>query len=360
MGVFPNDRVMRTSLVILAGLGLVAFCHYAASVLIAILSSILIVLALDPFVGFLCRRAKLGRPLASMIVVFFGIALLYLMFYLAYSGTRQLFANLPRLIEQIQKAPLVREITEGIGRITATLREAGNSIVPGKSPVAESAGAPFLQDAQPWLAALSRGIGSLTTILFSLSFIPFLVYFLLAGKEEITRKTRELFPAARQETVGAIFYDIERMMRRFLLGNTLVAGILGVATSLVFLLVGMPYWIVLGMLSGMLSTIPYLGLALALVPPVLVGLVAFERGGAIVLVAVAVTGFHLTAANYLIPRFVGSDVQLNAVASTVAIMFFGWLWGGMGLILGIPVLAVAKCVMDNIDSTRRFGAWLGE
>ncbi|GAB4368937.1 MAG: hypothetical protein Kow00128_14670 [Deltaproteobacteria bacterium] len=360
MGGFTTDRVMRTSLVILAGLGLVAFCHFAASVLIAILSSILIVLALDPFVQFLCRRAKLGRPLASMIVVFFGIALLYLVLYLAYSGTRQLFADLPRLIEQIQKAPLVREITERIGGITSTLREAGKSIVPGGAPLAKPAATPLLQDVKPWLSALSRGIGSLTTILFSLSFIPFLVYFLLAGKEEITQKTRELFPVTQQETAGAILYDIERMMRRFILGNTLVALILGVATSLVFLLAGMPYWIVLGMLSGLLSTIPYLGLALALVPPLLVGLVAFESGGAILLVAVAVTVFHLVAANYLIPRFVGSGVQLNAVASTAAIMFFGWLWGGMGLILGIPVLAVAKCVMDNIDSTRRFGAWLGE
>lgn len=360
MGVVSTDRVMRASLVILAGLGLIAFCHFAASVLIAILSSILIVLALDPFVQFLGRRAKLGRPLASMIVVFFGIAVLYLILYLAYTGSRQLFADLPRLIEQIQDAPLVRRITEQIGSITDTLREAGQSILPGAAPAAEPAAPPLLQDLKPWLSALSRGIGSLTTILFSLSFIPFLVYFMLAGKEEISRKTRELFSEARQETVGAILYDIERMMRRFILGNSLVAVILGLSTSLVFLVVGMPYWILFGMLSGLLSTIPYLGLALALIPPLVVGLVAFDSGGAILLVAVAVSVFHLIAANFLIPRFVGSGVRLNAVASTVAIMFFGWMWGGMGLVLGIPVLAVGKCVMDNVDSTRRFGQWLGE
>lgn len=359
MGVFPTDRAMRASLVILAGLGLLAFGYYAASVLIAILSSILIVLSLDPIVQFLCRRAKLGRPLASMIVVIIGIAVLYLILYLAYVSLRQLFVDLPRLIEQIQNAPLVRRIADQVGGITRTLREAGQSIAPGAAPAAEPAPPP-LQDMKPWLSALSRGIGSLTTILFSLSFIPFLVYFMLAGKEELSRKTRELFDEGRQETVGAILYDIERMMRRFILGNSLVAVILGVATSLVFLIVGMPYWIVLGMLSGLLSTIPYLGLALALIPPLAVGLVAFDSGGAILLVAAAVSVFHLVAANFLIPRFVGSGVRLNAVASTAAIMFFGWMWGGMGLILGIPVLAVGKCVLDNIESTRQFGQWLGE
>jgi len=160
--------------------------------------------------------------------------------------------------------------------------------------------------------------------------------------------------------VGAILYDIERMMRRFILGNAIVAAILGVATSLVFLLVRLPYWILLGMLSGILSTVPYLGLFLALIPALVVGIVAFDSGGPLLLIAAAVTVFHLVAANYLIPRFVGSGVRLNAVASTLAIMFFGWLWGGMGLLLGIPVLAVGKCVMENIDSTRRFGEWLGD
>lgn len=360
MGVFPTDRVVRASLVTLAGLGLLAFGYYAASVLIAILSSFLIVLALDPFVQFLSRRAKLGRPLASMIAVFFGIAILYLILYLAYSGLRQLFSDLPRLIEQIQNAPLVRRIVAHIGGINKILQEAGRSIAPGTLPASQPAAPPLLQDVKPWLSTITHGLGSLTTILFSLSFIPFLVYFILAGKEDLSRKTRELFDETRQETVGAILYDIERMMRRFILGNALVAAILGVATSLVFLLVGLPYWIVLGMLSGILSTIPYLGLALALIPPLAVGLVVFDSGGAILLVAAAVSVFHLVAANFLIPRFVGSGVRLNAVASTAAIMFFGWMWGGMGLILGIPVLAVGKCILDNIESTRSVGRWLGE
>lgn len=360
MQAMAADRAVRWSLVILAGLGLLAFLHYAASVLITILFSILIALGLDPFVQFLGRRAKLGRAAASTIVVFFGIAALYALLYLAYVSAGQLFSDLPLLIEQVRSAPLVQRIADQVSVITETLREAGHSISPGAEPVTEPAGRTVLQDGKSWVAALSQGIGSLTTILFSLSFIPFLVYFILAGKEQLSRKTHGLFPEHQQETVGAILYDIERMMRRFILGNTLVAAILGVATSLVFLLVGLPYWLGLGMLSGILSTVPYLGLVLALLPPMAVGVVSFESGGRLLLIAAAVSIFHLVAANYLIPRFVGRGVRLNAVASTVAIMFFGWMWGGMGLILGIPIVAVGKCVMDNVESGRPFGQWLGE
>src|SRR3990170_2249697 len=106
------DRAVRGSLVILAGLGLLAFFHYAASVLITILSWILIVLVLDPFVQFLCRRARLGRPGASMIVVFVGIAGLYGLLYLAYISSGQLFFDLPLLIEQVRSAPMVQRIAD--------------------------------------------------------------------------------------------------------------------------------------------------------------------------------------------------------------------------------------------------------
>ena len=55
----------------------------------------------------------------------------------------------------------------------------------------------------------------------------------------------------------------------------------------------------------------------------------------------------------------GGGVRLNATASTVALLFFGWLWGGMGLVLGIPILAVLKCIFDNVPSTRRIGMFSG-
>jgi len=66
--------------------------------------------------------------------------------------------------------------------------------------------------------------------------------------------------------VGEILIDIEKMMRKFLLGNAVIALILSAATVLVFLLVRLPYAIVLGILSGTLSIVPYLGLPLALLP----------------------------------------------------------------------------------------------
>ena len=215
-------------------------------------------------------------------------------------------------------------------------------------------------EAESFTEALLLGLGSLSGVIYALGFIPFLVYFILADREPLTRRTRGLFPEKHHAMVGVILLDIEQMMRKFLLGNAVITLILAVATVLVFLLVGLPYPVVLGILSGTLSIVPYLGLPLALFPGVVVGLVYFESGGPFLLMVASVTVLHIVAANYLTPKLVGGGVRLNATASTVALLFFGWLWGGMGLLLGIPILAVLKCIFDNVPSTRRIGMFLGE
>jgi predicted PurR-regulated permease PerM len=354
-----SDRAILGSLVVLAILGLLTLCYFASSVFITIISSILIALALEPLVILLCRRARLRRPYSSAIVVFLAIAVLYGILYVTYGSAQQLFSDLPTLIEQIRNAPLVQRISNEVYRLTETLQEAGRTIGPPAPPSPVKGTQIIVRDASSWSETFLRGLGSLTSVLFSLSFIPFLVYFILAEKEHLVRRTLALFPREHRETASSTIEGIEKMLQKFLTGNAVVAGILSIATALVFLLIGLPYWIVLGGLSGIVSTIPYLGLLLGLLPPLIVGLITFDSGAPIAVIAASVTGFHVLAANLLIPKLVGKGVQLNPVASTVSIMFFGWMWGGMGLILGIPIVAVLKTVLENMEPTRRIGQWLG-
>jgi predicted PurR-regulated permease PerM len=355
-----TDKAIPGSLFVLVVLAFLVMCYFASSVFITIISSILIAFALEPVVHLLCRKARLGRTSSSVIVVFLAMAVLYAIFYMAYASARQLFKDLPLLIEQIRNSPLVERITSMVIGVTETLQEAGRSIAPQAPAASPKETAIILRDSNAWTETLFRGLGSLKTILFSLSFIPFLVYFLLAEKEGLIRRTRILFPEEHQETVQATIYGIERMLQKFITGNAIVAGILSIFTALAFLLVGLPYWLVLGIASGVVSTIPYLGLILALFPPLVVGLVTFESGVPIAIIVACVSGLHILAANFLIPKLVGKGVQLNPVAATISIMFFGWLWGGMGLILGIPIVAVAKSVLENMQPTRKLGQWLGD
>jgi predicted PurR-regulated permease PerM len=358
----PDLHLIRAGAIVVAILGLFALLHFAASVFITLFSAMLLAFALEPLVHLLCVRTPLRRHHASGIVVFLFVAMLYGLFYATYLRAESFFAEIPAIAEKIRAAPMVASLANRAEELNRVVAEAGRRIVPpGAASARPKTVPPFVvRDPESFTGSLLQGVGSLSGVFFALGFIPFLVYFILADREPLTRRTRELFPEEHRATVGEILLDIEWMMRKFLLGNALIALFLSVATVLVYLLVGLPYPVVLGVLSGILSTVPYLGLPLALLPGVVVGLVSFESGGPFLVLIASVTVLHIVAANYLTPKLVGRGVRLNATASTVALLFFGWLWGGMGLVLGIPILAVMKCIFDNVPSTRRIGLFLGE
>ncbi|MCL5966934.1 MAG: AI-2E family transporter [Deltaproteobacteria bacterium] len=352
---------IKAGLAVLAALAVLALLHYAASVFITVFSSLLLAFALEPLVQLLCRRTRLSRQFASAVVVFLFIATLYGILWLAYDRVSTFLSDVPSLVERVRTAPLVEQITSKARELERIAEETTRRFASAQPPAPETVPPQVVvRDGGSFREALFRGLGSVTTVIFSLSFIPFLVYFILADKEPLSRRTRELFSEEKRETAGAILEDIELMMRKFLLGNAIVAGILSAATCFVFWLVGLPYWIVLGTMSGTMSIVPYLGLVLALLPGVLVGLVTFSSGLPFLVVIGSVALFHVIAANLLTPKLVGAGVHLNAVASTVGLLFFGWLWGGMGLLLAIPIVAVLKCVLENIPATRPIGLWLGD
>ena len=356
----PDLDLIRAGATVIAILGLLALLHFAASVFITLFSTMMLAFALEPLVHLLCVRTRLRRHHASGIVVFLFVAMLYGIFYGTYLRAESFLAEIPAIAGKIRSAPVVESLASKAEELNRLVAEAGRRMAPPPASAPPKTAPPAVQDAKTFTEALLHGLGSLSGVLFALCFIPFLVYFILADREPLTRRTRELFPERHRAMVGVILLDIERMMRKFLLGNALIALILSTATVLVFLFVGLPYPIVLGILSGTLSIVPYLGLPLALFPGVVVGLVSFESGEPFLALVASVTVLHIVAANYLTPKLVGGGVQLNATASTVALLFFGWLWGMMGLVLGIPILAVLKCIFDNVPSARRIGMFLGK
>ena len=122
----------------------------------------------------------------------------------------------------------------------------------------------------------------------------------------------------------------------------------------------LPYWPLIGPLSGFLSLVPYVGLPLAIIPPLAAGLIVYNQPTIYVMIAVVIAMLHLLALNFLYPKVVGSRVHLNPLVVTVALMFWGTLWGGIGLLLAIPITAGIKAVCDNVSSLQAFGKLLGD
>jgi predicted PurR-regulated permease PerM len=90
----------------------------------------------------------------------------------------------------------------------------------------------------------------------------------------------------------------------------------------------------------------------------MIGLAKWNTVGHFVGLAVVLTAIHIVALNFVAPQLVGRRVRLNAVAITIALLFWGWVWGGMGLVLAIPITAALRVICDHTESWKPIGRWL--
>ncbi len=191
-------------------------------------------------------------------------------------------------------------------------------------------------------------------------FIPFLVFFMLTSKDRIWTATLNLFSLERRQQAETVLQGISKMVREYVLGNLLVALVSAALITPVFGVIELRYALLMGPLAAFLSMIPYIGVALGMLPPMLIALVQYDHMEPFLTIALTVVIVHFLAVNVLTPKLVGHRLKLNALTVTIAMMFWGWLWGGIGLVLAVPLTAALKAVCDNVLPLKPYGDWMGE
>lgn len=197
-------------------------------------------------------------------------------------------------------------------------------------------------------------------ILLMASFVPFLVYFMLSWRDHFVHNFLRVFQGESRGVAAATLDGIARMARAYVVGNFILGILLALVSAGFFYFVKVPYWLIVGPLSGFLSLVPYIGLPLAILPPFLAALTVYDNVTDYLVIGTTVAFFHLLALNLLYPKLVGSRVHLNPLAVTVGLMFWGFLWGGIGLVLAIPLTASIKAICDHMPGLSGYGRLMGD
>jgi predicted PurR-regulated permease PerM len=337
-----SQRIIASAIVFAA-------LYFASEVMVTLLLAVLVAYFLDPAVGLL-ERIHFPRALGALIVMLGVTALFAGLGYMVSLRADQFLDAWPTY------SGLLRHVTTAFDRQITTVEKGIEAIAP---PAEKGKTATRTVEPPPVREWLLRGVGSLYSILLVATFLPFLVFFMLAAKPRIWRATIELFPEEQQERVRSALDEVGSVLRSFVAGNALVALILMLMSWAFFLAIHLNYPFLLGCSSGLLNLVPYLGAILSWIPPFLIGLAQWRTVGPYFLVAAALTFLHIMGLNILMPAIVGRRVHLNALAVTVALLFWGWIWGGIGLILAIPITATVKVICDHSESWQPLGRWLG-
>ena len=338
----PSQRIIALGIVF-------AFLYWASSVIMTLLLAVLLAYFLDPVVEIL-GRAHIPRALGALLVLLAVTSLVGGLGYLVLDRADEFLTDWPKYSQVLRHAATAFE------RKLATVEKQVASITPD-----EERGRPEVRVAeqQPIRTLLFRGLGSLYSILLVGTFLPFLVFFMLAGKRRVWQATMGLFAEHDRERVKGALEQLNSMLRSYVAGNALVALILMLASWAFFWMIHLDYPFLTGCASGLLNLVPYLGAVLAWVPPYLIGMAQWNTIGPFLGIAGVLVFLHIIGLNVLMPAIVGRRVHLNALAVTVSLLFWGWLWGAIGLILAIPITAAVKVICDHVDSWEAFGRWLG-
>ena len=343
------QRLQTSALLILAGAAVLTLIYIGKFILIVVLISILMSFVLAPVVDFL-TRFQVPRGLGALIAVVLLVAVIVAASYVSYSRAVDFMYQLPKYKAGIQQMMAhVREEARQLEQTTET-------VLPSSE---EDKKTVTVKQSSSWTDLVSRNASSVSEIVLSLSFIPFLVFFMLSWQDHVRSASVMLFSMENRNTAYVMLGLVARMIRSFIVGNFIIGVFLSACSIALFGIIGLPYFYFLGVISGFLSLIPYLGVVLAVLPP-LVANVGNLHAGSFLLIVGIVLGLHLVGMNVLYPKILGKRLQLNPLAVTLALLFWGWLWGAMGLILAVPITGAVKIICDQIESLRPYGAWLGE
>ena len=357
----------------------IAILYFGRVLFITSLSAVILAFILEPFVGLL-MRIRFPRALASLVVCVAALLLVYLIGLGAYSQMSGLTEELPKYtqrIAEIEEAAeqKVEDMEQRTQQMFMPSRRRPQTPAPSPDSTRKKrrADVPLLppppgvipevrihEEPAPIKNFIFTRLGSFYEMVLMTSFVPFLVYFMLSWHDHIRRSFLQLFQGEHRSAAARSVQGIADMVRAFVVGNTLLGALLAGASALSFWLMHLPYALLVGPLSGLLSLVPYVGLPLAVLPPLFVALTVFKTISAYLAVIAVVSVFHLLALNLMYPKLVGSRVHLNPLAVTFSLMLWGFLWDAPGLLLAIPMTAALKAVCDNVKGLRQIGKFLGD
>jgi predicted PurR-regulated permease PerM len=341
------ERIAALLWVIVTAL-VIAFCFLASSFCITLVLAAFLSILIDPLVSFL-ERWHLSRSVSAALLIGVGMLALGFVAYGSYSRASTFVEMFPSYADRI------RGIVEPLNQKIAKVEESAGRLNPEPAKKITEV---KVKQPPTWPSYLVRGFGSISSAILVFGVLPFLMFFMLNRKEKWYHALAQLL-GPRNDPIE-FSQRLAFMVRRFAIGNLALGLLMAGVTVCVLLALRIQGAVIYGVVSGFLNLIPFLGVILAALVPLAAALLQSTPVSFLFLIALVVISLHILSSNFLIPRFIGSRMNIGPVAATAGVLFWGWLWGIMGVLLAIPLTGVVKLISDCHPSLKHLSNILGE
>lgn len=344
-----QSKYLRTCLSIIATL-LIIYLSSKVSFLfipiVSILNLLLVPIVLSGFLFYLLRpivnyldKRKINRSVSILLIYLIFTGLIVLFFILVWPTLReQIFTfiqNTPSLIEDLQKqlnkyqnTPFLSKLIPSQSEITSNISNYVNRLI---SIVTDS---------------IANLVAVVSNVVIVLATIPIILYYMLKESSKLTSKVLHLLPRRYRRDGMEVCKDIDTALSNFIVGRVLLNLILGVMMYIGFLIIDLPYSLLLALISAILNLIPYVGALLAAIPVVIVALTVSPTIAIWSLVIIIIA--QQIQDNILSPVIYGKQLDIHPLTTVILLLVGAEFFGLMGVILAIPVYMIIKIIIVRI------------
>lgn len=196
------------------------------------------------------------------------------------------------------------------------------------------------------ITGITGFLSTITSFVLSIVIVPFILFYLLKDGEKLPEYILKLLPPRLRDDTREVFGEADKQLSAYIQGQLIVAFLIGVMVFIGFLIIGMKYALLLGVLAMFTSVVPYIGPAIAITPAVIIALVTSPF--MLVKLAIVWTVVQLVEGNVISPQVMGKTLFIHPVTIIFVLLTAGSLFGVAGVILGIPAYAILRVLVSHI------------
>ena len=344
----PQPFYFKLAMVLIGIVALGYLSILGKEVLCPLLFGLLFSILLLPLAGYFENKLKFRRNAASALSVLLLLLSIGSVILLVGSQISTLSNDLPLLKQQILAS--LHNLSEWIStKFHVNIDKQMNYVNSATSKIETMAP-----------TVIGATVLSLSSVLLFIVFVMFDTFFMLFYRTRLLKFLVDVFREENSNSVYDIVARVQLIIRKYILGLFLEMGTVAVVCCTVFLLLGIKYAILLGLITALFNIIPYIGIFTALFLNILITFATTAAATKVLLVVITVVSMHLIDSNILLPLIVGSKVRINAFVTLLGVVVGEMVWGIPGMFLSIPVIAIAKIIFDRIENLQPWGTLLGD
>ena len=343
---YRDSKTIKISLGILVLIAMGFILHILQSIFKPLFIAIILSYLFEPLIK-LMRRIKIPKAIAIFLVLIITFMFFYLIGLVIYSNINTFTEEFPKYQTKINGLYL---------KIIGSLKIPHEDVVEfysqlNWSNVLEKLSIPHI---------VSSSVGSFINFIANLFLVLLFTIYILLGREHLTSNIEKAFPAERSKKICNVLENINKGVQKYFFAKSLISFGTGLSAVIVLLIFKVDFAWIWGLLIFLLNFIPNIGSIIATIPPILISI--FQYGGffPVIWIAILLVSIQVVWGNIIEPAVMGKSLNMSPLVVIISLIFWGFVWGPIGMILAVPISSTIQIICRNIDVLKPISILIAE